>query len=496
MRQRFLLAGAVFVSAVLVGCNREATTLAVRFTTPSVSHHGFAFDPAQDNVRMAAHPASATSDDPVVHDPVMRTFVRNASLWGGPYQGQDVTYELAQLASGNYKFDYWDVERRTDLRGTIAVSPFDESLADTFRRWKSDLPQRKKQLAFDFEIEGKAASTDHRALASLTRQLRAVEAFDRALDKAIAHEERNQKETCARNAKVLDQSMVLLFPGGEETDPPVQPAFSQSDLDRVRSGEVLTKVLVVANHQDLKWKLDHVNRLGRELQRLHDSTRDEARRLEGRKRFRSFDFANHDAFLHNEKRLQQVLAQADCYNEQLRLLRERRLQTAIAAEWATPDESFHPLDRELRDLEQERAVLAAEKQRVDLLFSRKDAASRERVEFEQRRQNVNGALAQLDDQLEFLGDARYAVAQLRERRSILHREGETLFVAAGVSDDEVPFRVREALQQASLMAVRVETRPAGVDGSFAGFAPPQTKNRGARTASSPEWSRPMNPTQD
>jgi hypothetical protein len=419
------------VAAVLLlaGCNQQnqerVATISLRFAMPPSDAH-YALAPVDEfqtegelaqneNAALAEPAADGTSAaDPntpaeiVNHDEVNalanaeRYFV---TMWGGPYDGDDVTYNDLDLAPGDYTFALWEQDPATTVQGNMTVNPPNSVLLDVLHQWQARIPELKQQLTYDAEIQGKANS-DSEAFQSFQRQLKALDRLAKKIDRAVWWQEHWYRQYAPEYERFVNQAIVLVLPGDErEVDPRTRAAFCAADIEQVRTGNPLTKVLVVADYETTCWKARLVDSLWRDLTACKNVIWEEVNRFERRKRI--LDITDHlykhdKAFVRNEWQLQNSLNTIALIDEQLASLSERRVALAYAAGLTAPDQPFRSLDAEQQDLEQEKTMLTAEKERLDTMFTAAGAETPKRVDLAAARQRYARALTFVDELMDDL----------------------------------------------------------------------------------------------
>jgi hypothetical protein len=389
----------------------------------------------------------------------------HVTLWGGKYQGQVVTHHDLDLSPGDYTFALWEQDPATKVQGNMQVRAADNALLGILQRWQQRIPELKQRLAYDAELAGQAG-TDPEAFNSFRRQLKALDKLSAKINRAVWSERTWQKQNAPAYTDFVNDAVVLLLPGDErELDSRTRPAFCASDIQKVRTGQPLTKVVVVADYDTARWKTRMVDDLARELNVCKAVLWEEVSRLERRKRL--LDITDHiykhdQAFVRNEWQLQAARATIGALNDQLSDLSERRVALSFVTALAAPDQPFASLDSEQRDLEQERVVLSAEKSRLDQMFQNAGLETPKRVDLEAARQRYARAIENIDQRLVTLADDRLALNTLRDSSQVLHRQqGARVLAASSASSvaDSIPARVRQAIEREALMSVRLQSQP-------------------------------------
>jgi hypothetical protein len=397
---------------------------------------------------------------------------RHVALWGNGFKGHDVTYALTSLTPGQYTFAYFDADRASAMQGWVDVNLRGDDLIDTLRSWKAMIPQYKQQVAYDFEIKGGIESGDPHSFHELRHELQAFDWVEKEIDKTIKRELKRCQAHRFKNDQLINSAQVLLLPSeGGLFHPTTDPAFTPEEVNQVRNGQPLSKMLLVADYDDAQWKLQHVNELTRDMIRIKSVLLEEVDRLQRLQRYYSLTdhlYHHNKKFVKNQWKIELTLATIDKINLQIGQLRERRLALAFVNELFAGNDAYQWIEQERRELMQERAVLDTQKQRVELLFNECEANSARRVAFERERQEIIRATEALDDQVEQLSSARVAIQSLKNSTQVIHRQGDTRLLAASFIDADIPFRVREAVSRESMMTVRLQPTDRY-------FAPPGTE---------------------
>lgn len=470
MMQKLMIRAAFVMPLLTTACMRTASNVTIQPDFAKVSVR-FVMPPepgriASEIVEPSARLAADASMTMLAEQPTGTPKFTNKSdlvhvaLWGGGFDGEDVTHSSASLEPGAYTFAFLDPDTSTAVQGWINVNARDTEMIDFLQNWRNSIPEQKQWLAYDLEIQGKLKGGNTNAFTSFAHQLRAYDRLANQLDQAIVEEMRARAETTRNYDAFLQSAELLVLPGGEEFfSPTTKAAFSAEDLDRVRSGETMSKMLLVADYEDAQWKLRRVNNVYGELMRCKSVLTEEVERLERRKRYYTITdhLYHHDrAFVENEMRMQQTLSAIDRLNEQTADLRERRMAFAFISELVASNGAFRPLDMEQHDLMRERVVLEAKKHRLELLFDETDEQSHKRISIQRNRQQVMRAVEEIDEQLDQLAEARIALQTLRKTSNVIHRQGDYRLIASSFVDQDIPFRVREAIEREAIMTIRLE----------------------------------------
>jgi hypothetical protein len=397
----------------------------------------------------------AVSDAPISKE---RYFV---TMWGGPYDGEDVTYSDLDLAPGDYTFAVWEQDPQSTVQGNLTVNPPSTALLDVLQKWQARIPELKQQLAFDAEIKGKA-NTDAQSFSAFKRQLSALERLGDQIDRAVWWQEKWNKRHAPEYEHFVDQAVLLVLPGDErQLDPRTRPAFCASDVENVRDGSPLTKVLYVADYDSAQWKARMIDGFWRELIACKNVHWEEVNRYERRKRILDITdhLYKHDAeFVRNEQQLQTALNTIAMIDQQLADLSDRRVTLALAHALTASHEPFASFDTEFRDLEQERTMLTAEKERLDAMYEKAGAETPKRVDLAAARQRYVRALAQVEQRFAAVKQNQIVVATLRENSEVLHRNSDARVLASTIVTDSVPFNVRQAITRESVLTLRLQSQ--------------------------------------
>lgn len=470
MRHKLLVTATLVTSLLLVGCMRPMASTAVQSDIASVSVR-FIMPPASQRLTEAG----TSGQTNLVVDESYNGFAgeeragyrigrpsesHHVVLWGGPFQAGNVTYGVASLPPGPYTFAFFERDQGDVMQGWLDVHSAGNDVLDVLNKWKSGIQAQEQRLAYDFDINERMAAGNPLALESFRKQLRAIKQLKQGIKEAIAAELQADTARERRSRDFLRQADILMLPGGDEFfHQTTQPAISKDDLETVRAGGVVTKIILVADHQDAIWKLRRVNQLYGDLLRYRQVLNEEIDRLRRRKGLFLLTDHLHDndrKFLQNEVRLQRTLGSIDGLSEQMADLRVRRIGLAFITGLFAADGAFGALDQEDRDLSRELAVLEAELRRFDLLADEADESSVKRVAFEHSRQRTAAAIETINRQVEQLSQARTALASMIEATRVIHRQGDMRLLTTTFVDVDLPLAVREAVERESMMTVRLE----------------------------------------
>lgn len=385
----------------------------------------------------------------------------HVALWGGPFCGQDVTYNTVPLTPGPYVFGLFDQERATAYQGWINVNYGDDDILNVLTEWRDTVSEQKQWLGFENKIQGKLSSRDARDFKRFTKELRSIKHLERRLDKAVKAEKCARMADRTRRSDVISDMQVLLMPGTVDFFRPfTRPAFREAELASVRSGGALTKVVLVADYAKSLNKWRRVTDLREDLLRYRSVLREEVQRLEKRKRYYAITdhLYHHDKqFVENERCLQEARGMIRDLDHKTADLRKRGRALMFIAGLFVPDDAFGAFDEEERALRRDRIVLEEEKNRIDQRFADTPEQGCRRVSLERNRQNVIAAIRAIDDDIGQTEEARVALTSLRESTDIIHRHGTARILTATLFDDGVPSHLADAIERESLMTVRLQT---------------------------------------
>ncbi len=470
MKHRSLVTAMVVAPLLLTGCMRQMasktwqpnhTSVAVRFVSPpDEARFVDSGDEGVSHVLVDSQYNGFSVEGSESEMPGGTPGISHVALWGGPFEGLNVTWDAIDLTPGSYTFAHFGSPEGTVMQGWLEIRNTGSDIVNALTKWRDNIPQQKQRLAWDFEIYGHADSVDADTLKSFNKQISALNKLERRLNAAVAAEVKAHQTRVQRVGDLLRAAEIKIMPGEEPFfHPTTRSVFSEQDLIEARAGNPVTKIVLAADHENAQWKLRRVNHLYDDLQRCKEVFRQEADRLERRQGLLLLTdhLYNHDRrFVENEMRLQQTLGSIDDVNQTMSDLRERRMALAFFTALFTPDASFAALDQEERDLLRERTVFQADRRRLDALFNDAEEDSAKRVALERSRQRVAASIVEIDGQLESLGEARTALVSMNESTSIMHRQNQTRLLAAAFVGDDLPVRIRQAVERESLMTVRLQ----------------------------------------
>ncbi|UCE61187.1 MAG: hypothetical protein JSU63_05440 [Phycisphaerales bacterium] len=521
MRQTLIVTATVTATLFSTACMRsmssstfrpDGTSVSVLFVLPSEQER-YSRSQVYDDTRLVADYSYQGYSGPN-YEYEETTGVPSAyhvALWGGPYDGTDVTTAQTILSPGSYKFAYFDQPNDTAMQGWLNVRNTGSDLASVLAKWRDSITQQKQRLAYDLEIDGSMDlktrdiykdygekmdaydPLEHRSppevFKSFKKQMQAYNKLERQLQKTIRAESRVQQARYREMDDLFRYADVVIMPGEDSFfAPTTQPTFSKDDLRAVRNGNPVSKLVLAADYEEARWKLDQVNRLYDDLSRFQEVMRQEAERLERRKSLLCLTdhLYHHDKrFVENEILLQYTLGLIDRFNDHASDLRERRMGLAFAMSLFTSDTNFTALDQEERDLLDERTVLEREHQRLDCLFDETGETSARRVVIERNRQDVSSNIDTINYQIEQIQQARTTLATMLGWTDVIHRHNDMQLLTTTFVADQLPPAVRRVVEREAMMTVRLEKTDKV-------FAPRPTSVASARTR--PAWMYAAEPT--
>ncbi len=469
------------VSSLFIGCSSatermDFTPVSVRFVIPPEPEALAQMD-VDSEARLATDASYDGFADPNA-TPTSASDVYHVALWGDAFTGQDVTRGVTSLQPGAYTFAFVDREHQDMMQGWLEINGERYNMLDFLYTWKSQIPQQKRQLAYDFELRYKTDRGDADVFKGFTKEVEAFDRLDRQLDKMIKEEVSAQRDWKQRTHQLFQNAELRILPGGEPVfHPATRAAFTDNDMSTVRNGNPITKFVLLADHADTHWKLQRVNQLYNEWKHCKAVMQEAANRFERQKGlFLLTDHLHPDdsRFVDNEIRLQTTLEIIERLDEQMADLRNRRLALAFTSGLIAPKDHFRALNEEEQDLMRERVVLDTEARRLDLLIEKADESQIKRVALERDRQRVMAALHDLDQHIEDLWAAHRSLETMIASKSVIHRQGDQRLLAATLVGGGLPYPVRQAVEREAVMTVRLEK-------SDSVFIPTETGGEGSVT---------------
>ncbi len=469
MRHKSFFVATLAVPVIFAGCSRSMgsaevstnfTPVAVRFVNNPDFYDQTFGDSGTNAMVTSDSPYGGIQGEGNTYGYTNTTQTQHVALWGGGFNGHDVTHAVAALEPGSYTFAMLASDKNRAIQGWVEVGAGGTELVHFLQRWRDGVQKQKQVLAYDLEIDGEFQNPDPEVYASFKKQVQALEKIERELAGAINREMRAQYSWNNDRGEFLRSAEILLFPGQNDMfNPTTEAVFTSSEVGQAFSGGAMSKMVLLADYDAAQWKLECVNELTNELTRLKAVLSEEVERLERMKRYYIITdhLYNHGKkFVTNEMRLQRTLGSIDYLNNQLTELRERRMALAFVTGLVAPEYTFGPLDFELSELERERTVMQTKKQRVDAEFAASAPDSAKRIVLERSRQETMRAIQTLDTQIDHVNVARATLEQMVSASNVIHRQGDMRLLSAAYVESSVPFSVRNAISQESLMTVRLQ----------------------------------------
>ena len=453
--------------------------VSVRFMTPPAAAQFAARFDTGTNARLVGHESTrVVQDGHILHD-VNQPTSFHAVLWGGKYTGEDVTYDSTPLAPGQYMFGMYDENNGTAYQGWINVNNGGDDYLDLLREWRDTVHAQKVWLGYDTKLSGKFASTDPAHFSWFSKQVRNIKRLENRINNAIEAEKWNRVRMAEKFGKLFEHTDVLLTPSAFDfSHPSTMPAFVVEELDRVRDGYPMTKIITVADYEMSVDRLKHVNDLRNDLEGNRAVFEEEIKRLQRRKNYYTVTdhLYKHDkAFVENERRLQDAVAMINRIDRQLDEHRERTYALAFLAGMFAPDVAREIFDDEEQKLQRDRVVLQERKRQIDLRFDRLPEDSTRRIDVERDRQVIASAIDNVDKRINETSNARVALNTLHDSCAVIHRQGTARVLTASIVDGSLPAYVVDALERDALMTIRLQS---GVQSSG-------SKGTGVATVSDP-----------
>ena len=470
MRHELLTAATVAATLFSTGCMRSLTSstfqpdvmsVSVRFVLPSEQERYSVVD-AQADAQLVADSSSRRCSDQEYHydTTAWSHHPYHVALWGGPYDGTDVTTQPTALPPGSYTFALFDQPHTTAMQGWLEVRNTRSDLVSVLAKWRDSIAEHKQQLAYDLEIDGRTSVSDPEVFKSFKKQIQAYNRLERWLETAIKAEYRPREARPGEVRDLLRQADLVIMPGEDSFfNPTTQPTFSEDDLKSIRAGDAMAKIVLAADYREAQWKLSRINRLYENLAQFREVLRQEADRLERRKSWLLItDHLYHHGkrFVENEIQLQHTRSLINRFHEHASDLRERRMALAFVTSLFTPNANFGALDKEEDDLLRERIVLEAKRQQLDRSFDATDESSVRRVALEQSRQDVIAMIDAINRQIEDIRQARTGLASMVKSTNVIHRHNDARLLTTTLVADRLPPRIVRMVEREAMMTVRLE----------------------------------------
>ncbi|MBU0717448.1 MAG: hypothetical protein KJ749_04295, partial [Planctomycetes bacterium] len=473
MRQRRVL---WVLAAVPVLCASCATTgvcpatdpggasVAVRFVTPPAP------STYADSATFESQPTLGLGIDPpggetVYEEQRMATKGYGSNphhvvLWGGPFEGTAVDYATASLEPGQYMFGVFDQDQGTAYQGWIQVNNPGNDVINVLTEWRNTIHDQEQWLGYENKVSGNFGSRDPEYFEDFTRQLRETRRLERRINRTLQFEKCDFWCCRKQQAEVLSDAEILLIPGAADFfRPSTQPAFSEAELDTIRSGDPMTKVVLVADYGRAREKMLRVNGLWDDLRRYRSVLIEDYNRLERHKRYLTITdhLYHHDQeFVETEQRLQDTHRLIAKIDQQCDDYRKHAHALAFVTGLFAPDEAHDAFYAEEQRLRRERIVLEEQKTQFDLRYDNTGEGEWKRVSLERDRQNLMASIEGIDEQLEEISGARIALGKLRDSTTVIHRHGTARVLATTMFHNEIEGHLANAIENESLMTVRLQ----------------------------------------
>jgi hypothetical protein len=450
----------------LFGCHQKSTSVKVCFSPPSSQSELLAGAHGHSNERLAAdqpssdgsNPGEHYSDQGFVEDLTpLSTDSTSIVLWGNSFPRKEVRDLDLNLAPGDYAFLCRFVKAEDNLEGTLRVHHPDDQLWQTLQNWRSQVPDQRRRLAYEFELQRKSDRFDSALLSSLQSQLAALDQFDHRL-KSMVNSDSNQRFprgdfSQGQNGR---DAIAIFEPEPAAGRSASMAAFLASDVNRVRSTDAVCRLLLVANLDEITWKKHSLSQLIADTVQLRASVRDEIARLEGRKKLRAIVFKSHEGFVQNEDSLRKAKSEFDRVSRQLRELRLHMLALAVREELFVSGSGDAMAREQARAIDAEIRVTETALQRADLLFAQSVETNPGRVSLRAAIESHQAELENLRGQLTSVENVRVALNALQTNTPTKRVGTESLLAAANI-DPALPHEVLRLLEHDALLTVRLES---------------------------------------
>ena len=382
-------------------------------------------------------------------------------LWGGSYEGEDVTYSPTQLSTGSYMFGFFDPDRGAAYQGWIAINNGGDDVLSALNQWRDAVHDQEKWLAYESKINGKYTSRNADDFSDFTKQLKSLRNLEARINAAIRVETHDRARMNRVWNEALGEAEVQLMPGSVGfTQPTTRPAFLDVELAAAKNGHAVTKVILAGDFERSMEKMDRLIELRDEMKRCRAVFTEEAQRLQNRRdyyRITSHLYDHSRNFVANERQLQGVRGMIAQIDKQLNENRRSGHALMFVAGLFAPEEANAAFDREQAELRRERTVLAEQQRWYDAQFDDCSAGNEKRISIERRRQDLMAQVEEIDAQLRQIDQAKVAAGKLRDATDVIHRQGPTAVMAASMMDDQLPARLADAIERQSMMTIRIQS---------------------------------------
>ncbi len=473
MKARIPCAIALGVSGIgLIGCQQKSTSVKVCFSPPS-SHSELASRTSPSTgERLASDRAvydGQSSDEHFGNEPQsgdgfvedltpLSTDSTSIVLWGDSFPRQEVRGLDLSLAPGDYAFLCRFVKANDNLNGTLRVHHPDDELWQMLEKWRSQVPDQRRRLAYEFELQRKSDRYDSGLLSSLQSQLAALDKYDGQLlsmvnDDASRHDPRGDFE----QRRSSQDSIDIFEPERAVGTPATMAAFLASDVNHARNSDPVCRLLLLANQDEITWKKQSLDQLIDDTVQLRASIRDEIARLEGRKKLKAIVFKSHEGFLKNEKSLRSAKSEFRRVSQQLRELRLHVLALAMREELFVPGGGDATARDQARAIDAEIRVTETALQRAELLFAQSVETNPGRVGLRAAVEAHQNELEDLRNQLALVEDVRVALNAMQTNSPVKRVATKTLMASANIAP-VLPHEVFRLLENDALMTVHLESQ--------------------------------------
>ncbi|GJM25174.1 MAG: hypothetical protein DHS20C16_15890 [Phycisphaerae bacterium] len=451
----------------LFGCHQKNTAVRVCFSPPGSQSELLAAAQDQTNERLAADRPSfdgqaIDGQHADVHGPdqgfvedltPLSTDSTSIILWGDAFPRTEVRDLDLNLAPGDYAFLCRFAKAEDNLQGTLRVHHPDDQLWQTLQKWQSQVPDQRRRLAYEFELQQKGSRFDSALLSSLQSQLAALDQFDHRLGKMVGSDANRSDNSLNQSGQ---DAIAIFEPEPATGHSASMAAFLAADVNRVRSADPVCRLLLVANRDEITWKKQSLSQLIGDTLQLRASIRDEISRLEGRKKLRAIVFKSHEGFVQNEKSLRKAKSEFDRVSRQLRELRLHTLALAVREELFVPGGGDGTAREQARAIDAEIRVTETALQRAEVLFAQSVETNPSRVNLHAEVERHQAELENLRSQLATVENVRVALNGVQTNTPAKRVATESLLASANI-DPALPHEVLRLLENDSLLTVRLES---------------------------------------
>lgn len=387
---------------------------------------------------------------------------QHAVLWGGGYNGNDVSACPTSLNPGSYTFAYFDPDRGAAYQGWMAINSGGDDVLSALTEWRDTVHRQEEWLAFEYKINGKYYSHNSADFKRFEGQLANLRRLEGKVNAAIYAEQKDRAQMCQWRNDYLGDAEVVLMPGTASgfAQPATLPAFLPSDLSAAQGGQPITKVILAGDFARSMEKLDRLSDLQNEMRRCRNVLNEEIVRMENRRNYfrLTAHLYDHDYnFMNNEQRVQQARGMLAGLDRQITENRRHGHAVLAVVGLFAPEEANLAFERELAEIRGERAIWAERLNQVEMQFSDASTWSEKRISLESQRQYLLTQIAECDVQLDQCEQAGDVVAQLRQNTGVIYRNGPASILAASFVTDDIPARLANAIEQEAMMTIRLHS---------------------------------------